>query len=69
MLLNQSEYIGGSGTCLAIETATWDFSRNEGVVQLQDWGHISKHKVCAPVMAVQADSCHVFSRQKKKESY
>lgn len=59
--LHQAEYIGGSGTSLAVEIPTRHFSRSEGAVQLQDWGHISKHRERTPAMAVQADSCHIFS--------
>lgn len=61
MPLNQSEYIGSSGTNPNI----WDFSRNEGAIRLQDWGRVSKHRACAPGMAEQADSCHVFFHKEK----
>lgn len=44
MPLNQSEYVDSFGVSLAAKIPMWDFSRNEGAVQLQDWGHISKHR-------------------------
>lgn len=36
--------------------------------QLQDWGHIFKHRARAPVMTVQADSCHIFSLTRRKKA-
>lgn len=45
ILLNQSEYIGSSGVSLAAKIPMWNICRNEGAVQLQDWGHLSTEDV------------------------